>query len=66
MSLKDAIEAIVSTHGDPLRVARGCPVDAEEVAEALAAVQPDTAEEYALKMLAELNPYTPPPPKPAK
>lgn len=66
MSLKDAIEAIVSTYGDPLRVARGCPVDAKEVAEALAAVQPDTAEEYALKMLAELNPYTPPPTKQAK
>ncbi len=64
MSLKEAIEAIVSTYGDPLRVARDCPVDAKEVADALAVAEPDTAEAYALKLLAQVNPYTPP--KPAK
>ena len=66
MALKDAIEAIVSTHGDPMRVARGCPVDAKEVADALAAAQQDTAEHFALKLLAELNPYTAPPTKATK
>lgn len=65
MSLQEAIDAIVSTHGDPLRVAMGCPVDAKEVEDALFAADPDTAEAYALRLLAQLNPYKPPTP-PAK
>jgi hypothetical protein len=59
-SLKDAIESIVSTYGDPLRVARDCQVDAAEVSAALKAATPDTAEHYALTLLAQCNPYTPP------
>lgn len=59
-TLKDAIQAIASTYGDPLRVARDCPVDAAEVDAALKAATPDTVEHYALTLLAQCNPYTPP------
>jgi hypothetical protein len=58
--LKDAIEAIASTYGDPLRVAKRSSVDASEVDAALNAATADTVEHYALTLLAQCNPYKPP------
>jgi hypothetical protein len=53
MILKDAIEAIVTSYGDIDRVARGLPVDADELAKATAA--PDTANAIALALLRKYN-----------
>lgn len=66
MSLDDAIEALASTYADPMLIARGLPVDAKEVATALAAATPDTTEFIVLSLLAQLNPYTAPAPTPVK
>lgn len=59
-AIQDAIEAIASTYGDPMRVALGCQVDAAKVDAALKAATPDTVEYFALNLLARCNPYTPP------
>jgi len=64
MTLNEAIEMLVSTYADPVLIARGLPVDAKEVADALATAQPDTAEFVALTLLAQMNPYEPPKTKP--
>lgn len=66
MTLDDAIEVLASTYLDPLLVARGLPVDAQEVATALAAAIPDTTEFVVLSLLAQVNPYTAPAPKPVE
>lgn len=60
MELKKAIEELVSTYQSLDSVAQGLPVNAKEVAEALAKAEPDTAEFVALSALAKFNPYTPP------
>ena len=60
MTLTEAIETLASTYADPVLVARGLPVDAQEVATALAAATPDTTEFVVLKLLAQFNPYTAP------
>jgi hypothetical protein len=60
MTLDDAIEMLATTYVDPVLVARGLPVDAQEVATALAAATPDTTEFVALTLLAQANPYTAP------
>jgi hypothetical protein len=60
MTLTEAIETLASTYVDPVLVARGLPVDAQEVATALAAANPDTTEFVALTLLAQFNPYTAP------
>jgi hypothetical protein len=60
MTLDDAIEMLATTYVDPVLVARGLPVDAQEVATALAAATPDTTEFVALTLLAQFNPYTAP------
>jgi hypothetical protein len=49
MTLTEAIETLASTYADPVLIARGLPVDAQEVATALAAATPDTTEFVALK-----------------
>ena len=60
MTLDEAIETLASTYADPVLIARGLPVDAKEVATALAAATPDTTEFVALTLLAQFNPYTAP------
>ena len=64
MTLNEAIEMLASTYSDPVLIARGLPVDAKEVADALASAQPDTVEFVALTLLAQFNPYEPPKTKP--
>ena len=66
MSLDDAIEALASTYADPMLIARGLPVDAKEVATALAAATPDTTEFVVLSLLAQVNPCTAPTPTPVE
>jgi hypothetical protein len=66
MTLDDAIEVLASTYLDPLLVARGLPVDAQEVATALAAATPDTTEFVVLSLLAQVNPCTAPAPIPVE
>jgi hypothetical protein len=60
MTLAEAIDTLASTYADPMLIARGLPVDAKEVADALAEAQPDTVEFVVLTLLAQLNPYEPP------
>lgn len=60
VNLDDAIEVLASTYNDPVLVARGLPVDAKEVADALSKATPDTTEFIVLSILAQLNPYTVP------
>jgi hypothetical protein len=60
MTLTEAIETLASTYADPVLIARGLPVDAKEVADALAKATPDTTEFVALTLLAQFNPYTAP------
>jgi hypothetical protein len=60
MTLIEAIETLATTYADPVLIARGLPVDAREVATALAAAIPDTTEFVALTLLAQFNPYTAP------
>lgn len=60
MTLAEAIDTLASTYADPVLIARGLPVDAKEVADALAEAQPDTVEFVVLTLLAQLNPYEPP------
>jgi hypothetical protein len=60
MTLTEAIDTLASTYADPMLIARGLPVDAKEVADALAEAQPDTVEFVVLTLLAQLNPYEPP------
>ena len=63
MTLDDAIEMLATTYADPVLIARGLPVDAQEVATALAAATLDTTEFVALTLLAQFNPYTAPAPR---
>lgn len=61
MTLDETVEFLATTYM-PLDLAvRGCQVDADEVAQALAKAKPDTAEYVCLSLLAKANP-----PKPAK
>jgi len=54
--LDAAVELLTTTRQSLELVARGLAVDAEEVADALADAEPDTAEYVALSVLAKLNP----------
>lgn len=54
--LDAAVELLITTRQSLELVARGLAVDAEEVADALADAEPDTAEYVALSVLAKLNP----------
>lgn len=59
--LQTAVETLASTFQSLDLVARALPVNAKEVAEALAACkEKDTAEYVALVALSKYNPYTPP------
>lgn len=56
MKLQDALDELTSTYKDLDLVARGLQVDGQEVADALADAEPDSAEAVALKFLAKYNP----------
>lgn len=56
MELQDALDELTSTYKDLDLVARGLQVDGQEVADALAEAEPDSAEAVALKVLAKYNP----------
>lgn len=56
MELQDALDELTSTYKDLDLVARGLQVNAEEVADALANADPDSAEAVALRVLAKYNP----------
>ena len=55
-TLNDAVEFLVNHYGSLDAAAQGLPVDAHEVAQALADCDPDTAEFVALTYLAKHNP----------
>jgi hypothetical protein len=55
-TLNDAVEFLVNHYGSLDAAAQGLPVNALEVAEALADCDPDTAEFVALSHLAKYNP----------
>lgn len=57
MKLSEAIEVLTTTYQSLDSVASGLPVDAKEVADALAKADPDSAEYVALQALAKFNPY---------
>ena len=58
-AIKDAVEAILSTYGDPLRVAKDYVIDNAEIVEAMKDVEPDSNIAYALNLLAQVNPAKP-------
>jgi len=59
--IEQATEAILSTYGDPKRVAADFKIPNSDIQEALLKAEPGTGHHYALCLLAEANP-----PKPAK
>lgn len=54
--LKDVLAVMVSSYSDLTLLARGQVVDANEVAQAIAKADPDSAEMVALQALAKWNP----------
>jgi len=56
MKVSDAIKELTSTYRSLAEVARGLPVDATEVASALAKADPESEEFTVLQVLASLNP----------
>lgn len=58
-ALDQVVEALVSATGDLDLIARFSVVDANEVADALADAEADSAEGVALRLLAKYNPVTP-------
>jgi hypothetical protein len=54
-ALNDAVEFLVNHYGSLDAAAQGLPVDAKEVAKALAKSNPDSAEFVALTYLAKYN-----------
>lgn len=56
-ALKQAIESLTSTYGSLDAMAQRLPVDAKEVATALAKADPTSGEYVALTYLAKYNPY---------
>jgi hypothetical protein len=56
MKLSDAVEVLTTTYQSLDSVAKGLPVNAKEVADALALAKPDTAEMVALTVLQKYNP----------
>jgi hypothetical protein len=55
-TLNDAVESLVNHFGSLDAAAQRLPVDAQEVADALEHIDPDTAEFVALTYLAKYNP----------
>ena len=63
-ALKQALESLVTTYGSLDAMAQRLPVDAKEVATALAKADPTSGEYVALTYLAKYNPYEPNKPAP--
>lgn len=59
--IDEAVDAILSTYGDPLRVAKDYAIDNGEIMAAIKEAEPGSNIAYALNLLAEVNP-----PKPVK
>lgn len=55
-AIKDAVEAILSTYGDPLRVAKDYVIDNGEIINALKDAEQGSDVAYALNLLAQVNP----------
>lgn len=60
MTVDEAVGELTSTYRSLSEVARSLPVDANEVAAALAKAEPDSAEGVALRHLAAFNPVVKP------
>jgi|LauGreDrversion4_2_1035121.scaffolds.fasta_scaffold00321_13 hypothetical protein len=60
-AIEQATQAILSTYGDPLRVAADFKIDNAEIQAAMKEAEPGSGYRYALSLLAEVNP-----PKPVK
>jgi hypothetical protein len=63
-TLKQALESLAKTYGSLDTVAQRLPVDAKEVASALAKADPTSEDYVALTYLAKYNPYEPSKPTP--
>lgn len=55
-AIKDAVEAILSTYGDPLRVAKDYLIDNREIMDAIKEAEQGSNVAYALNLLAQVNP----------
>lgn len=60
-AIDQAVDAILATYGDPLRVAKDFKFDHADIQAAMAEAEPGGSQHYALSLLAEVNP-----PKPSK
>ena len=58
MQLSEALEILTTTYRSLDSVAKGLPVDAKEVNDALAKAEVGSQEYVALSVLAKFNPYT--------
>ena len=58
-ALKQALESLANTYGSLDTMAQRLPVDAKEVASALAKADPTSEEFVSLTYLAKYNPYEP-------
>lgn len=58
-AIDDAVEAILGTYGDPLRVAADFTIDNSDIQAAMAAAERDSNVFYALSLLAQVNPSKP-------
>lgn len=63
-ALKQAIESLLKTYGSLDAAAQRLPVDAKELATALAKADPTSEEFVAMTYLAKYNPYEPNKPAP--
>ena len=59
--ISQAVDAILATYGDPMRVAKDYKIDNADIQAAINKAEPGSSEAYALSLLAEANP-----PKPSK
>lgn len=58
-AIEQAVEAILATYGDPLRVAADYKIDNAEIQAALSKAEAGTSEHYALTLLEQVNPAKP-------
>lgn len=58
-AINDAVEAILGTYGDPLRVAADFKIDNAEIKAAMTEAEKDSNVFYALTLLAQVNPPAP-------
>jgi hypothetical protein len=58
-AIDEAVEAILGTYGDPLRVAADFTIDNADIQSAMAEAEQDSNVYYALTLLAKVNPPQP-------